>query len=249
VTTGGIGRRCEAAPALVAVAHGTRHPAGPGTVEDLLHAVRRRLPGVEVVGSYVELVEPSSTQTLARLRRPAVVVPLLLSTGHHVRADLPAAAAAASVPVALAEPLGPSGSLTQALLDRVRQAGADDADPVVLGAAGSSDPNAAAAVRRAAGLLARARAGPVTHGFASMAAPNVRTVLDRALARGGRPVTLAPYLLAPGRFADDLARVARTRARVRTAEVLGAHPSVVDQVVRRYREHAGVPPAAFSQAG
>jgi len=237
----------EAAPALVAVAHGTRHPGGPVAVERLLDGVRRRLPGVPVVGCYVELVDPAVGEVLSRLRRPAVVVPLLLSTGYHARTDLPAAAAAASAPVAVAAPLGPSAALTTALLDRVRQVGAVGDDPVVLGAAGSSDPAAWSAVRRAAVLLGRARPGPVTCGFLSTASPHLGSALDRAVRRTPRPVTLAPYLLAPGRFALDLARLADDRAGVRAAGVLGDHPAVVDLVVRRYRQHAAVPVPA--QAG
>jgi sirohydrochlorin ferrochelatase len=235
------------APVLVAVAHGTREPAGPATIERLLDAVRRRLPGVEVVGSYVELVEPSMHEVLGRLRRPAVVVPLLLSTGYHVRTDLPAAAARASAPVRLAPPLGPSTLLTAALADRVRQAGAVPVAPVVLGAAGSSDPAAAAAVHRAARMFRKVWRGPVSCGFLSMASPSVDAALERAFLRASRPVTLAPYLLAPGRFAQELARVADQHAGVRAADVLGDHPAVVVLVVRRYHAHATLP--VLAQAG
>jgi sirohydrochlorin ferrochelatase len=234
-------------PALVAVAHGTRDPAGPATIDRLLDAVRRRLPDVEVIGSYVELVEPSLHEVLDRLRRPAVVVPLLLSTGYHVRTDLPAAAARASAPVRLAPPLGPSTLLTAALVDRVRQAGAVPGTPVVLGAAGSSDPAAAAAVHRAARLFGRAWLGPVTCGFLSMASPTIETALQRVARRASRPAMLAPYLLAPGRFAQDLARVADEHAGVRSAAVLGEHPALVELVVRRYQAQAGVP--LLAQAG
>ncbi|MDQ4085482.1 MAG: sirohydrochlorin chelatase [Actinomycetota bacterium] len=242
------GRPGEAAapPALVAVAHGTRHPAGPATVDRLLDGVRRRLPGVEVAGAYVELVYPGVGEVLAALRRPAVVVPLLLSAGYHVRTDLPAAVAEASAPVTLAAPLGPSAALTTALLDRVRQAGAVSGDPVVLGAAGSSDPAASAAVRRAGRLLARIWRGPVTCGFLSLARPDLGAALDRAVRRTTRPVTVAPYLLSPGRFAVDLARLADERG-ARAAAVLGDHPALADLVVGRYLEHAAVPSSA--QAG
>jgi sirohydrochlorin ferrochelatase len=224
-------------PALVAAAHGTRDPDGPRTVERLLERVRRRLPDIEVVASYVELVRPSLADVLAGLRGPAVVVPLLLSTGHHVRADLPAAVANACSPVTLAAPLGPSGPLTVALLDRARGAGAAPRDPLVLAAAGSSVPAAAAAVGQAAGLVARAWDGPVQHGFLSMAEPGVDAALQSAARRTSRPVTVLPYLLAPGRFARGLARLAGDHG-ARTADVLGAHPRVVDLVVGRYRAHA-----------
>jgi sirohydrochlorin ferrochelatase len=227
-----------AAPVLVAVAHGTRDPAAPATVEHLLSGVRRRLPGVEVVGCYVELVEPALSEVLARLRRSAVVVPLLLSTGHHARSDLPAALARASAPAVLAPPLGPSALLTTALVDRVREAGAAAGDAVVLGAAGSSDTAGVAAVARATARLDRARAGPVTCGFLSAATPHLSVAVEQAARRTSRPVTVAPYLLAPGSFARDLAQVARVSGAARVAPVLGAHPALADLVARRYREHA-----------
>jgi len=70
-------------PALVAVAHGTRDPAGPGVIADLLDVVWRRLPGVDVISAWVELVEPSLDEVMPGMGQPAVVVPLLLSTGMH----------------------------------------------------------------------------------------------------------------------------------------------------------------------
>lgn len=225
-------------PTLVAVAHGTRDPHGPAAVEGLLDGVRLHLPDIEVVGAYVELVRPSLPDVLRRLRRPAVVVPLLLSTGYHVRTDLPAAAARARAPVVLAPPLGPSPLLAEALLGRISAAGAEPGDPVVLGAAGSSDPAAAQAVRHAARLLARRWAGPVTTGFLSAARPSLDAAVQDAVLRTGRAVTVAPYLLAPGRFSEELAETARRYQAARCADVLAGHPRVADLVAQRYREHA-----------
>ena len=86
-------------PRLVTVAHGTRNPDGPPVVDALVRAVARRLPGVEVVGSYVELAEPSFASVMAASRGPSIVVPLLLSTGYHVKHDLPATALSSPFPV------------------------------------------------------------------------------------------------------------------------------------------------------
>jgi sirohydrochlorin ferrochelatase len=227
----------QTAPTLVAVAHGTRHPGGPPAVERLVDAVRRQLPDVEVVSSYVELVDPRVHEVLARLRGPAVVVPLLLSTGHHVRTDLPAAAAHASAPARLTRPLGPSRLLTGALTDRLHEAGAAPGDPVVLAAAGTSDPAGVDAVRQAARLLQASWPGRVTHGFVSTASPDLTTTMRRAARGLGRPVTIAPYLMAPGRFARDIERAAEGVGRVRCARVLGDHPAVARLVAARYREH------------
>jgi len=136
-------------PALVAVAHGTRDDAGPEVVADLLADVRRRLPGVDVITAWVELLTPGLREVMSGMERPAVVVPLLLSTGYHVSIDLPAAAALSPAPVHIAAPLGPDRHLARATTARLREAGALWGDAVVLAAAGSTDPAGLAAVERA----------------------------------------------------------------------------------------------------
>lgn len=223
-------------PVLVAVAHGTRDPAGPATIDRLLEAVRRHLPDVHVIGSYVELAAPTVGDLLARLAKPAVVVPLLLSTGHHAHTDLPAAAARAPAPVSVARPLGPSRLLASALADRLYQAGAVRGDPVLLAAAGSSDPAGVTAVRHAARLLQSSWPGRVTHGFVSAAYPDLRTAARLAARRSDRAVAVAPYLLAPGRFARDVEAAADELGDARCAGVLGNHPAVARLVARRYRD-------------
>jgi sirohydrochlorin ferrochelatase len=76
-------------PTLVAVAHGTRDPAGPEAVANLLDQVRRRLPGVDIITAWVELVSPGLDEVMSGMERPTVVVPLFLSTGYHVNLDVP----------------------------------------------------------------------------------------------------------------------------------------------------------------
>ena len=83
---------------LVTVAHGTRHPTGNDVARALTAAAGERL-GMAAVTSYVELSEPLFADVMAALTEPAVVVPLLLSTGYHVTVDLPRAVARASAPV------------------------------------------------------------------------------------------------------------------------------------------------------
>ena len=79
----------------------------------------------------------------------------------------------------------------------------------MLAAAGSSDPAAIASVRAQADLLAAELTAPrgstvVAPGFGSAAAPNVAEPRWPPPAAAGR-VAIAPYLLAPGHFADRLA--------------------------------------------
>src|SRR4051812_42119016 len=82
------------APRLLAVAHGTASPAGARTTTRLVDAVRAARPDVAVQLCFLDVVDPRLPAALAGLGdATAVVVPVLLSTGYHVRADIPAAVA------------------------------------------------------------------------------------------------------------------------------------------------------------
>ncbi|MGF1430070.1 CbiX/SirB N-terminal domain-containing protein, partial [Kitasatospora sp. LaBMicrA B282] len=113
-----------AAPTLVAVAHGTRDPAGPAAYRELIERVRELRPGLRAEPAFLELADPLLDQVLAGLRGTVVLVPLLLGTGYHVRVDLPAARAAAGhLDLRLAPALGPDRLLAAALADRLAEAG------------------------------------------------------------------------------------------------------------------------------
>ncbi|WP_255951421.1 sirohydrochlorin chelatase [Streptomyces odontomachi] len=112
-------------PALVAVAHGSREPAALTTVRALLDRVRELRPGVPVHLGHIELNEPLLADTLAALPPgPAILVPLLLSRGHHITHDIPyEAAAAPHLDARVAAPLGPHPLLAEVLHDRLIEAG------------------------------------------------------------------------------------------------------------------------------
>ncbi len=216
---------------LVTVAHGTRHGSGNDVARRLTELAGRQL-GMTVVASYVELCEPSLESVLAGSRHPTAVVPLLLSTGHHVRRDLPASLAAAPGPVWLGDPLGPHPLLAEAQAARLRVAGALPGRPVVMVAAGSRDPTARPDLDEAARLLASVWCGPVTLATLSGPGPRPAEVVTPAHA-------VSPYLLAPGHFA--------TRARDESAAsrcvagVLGAHTAVIELVAEQAREAVSDP--------
>lgn len=71
-------------PSLVTVAHGTRRAGGNEIARQITRGAGVAL-GVEATAAYVELSEPLLADVVAGLDSPAVVVPLLLSTGFHVR--------------------------------------------------------------------------------------------------------------------------------------------------------------------
>jgi len=223
-------------PALVAVAHGTRDPAGPAVIADLLDEVRRRLRGVEVITAWLELVTPGLDEVMSGMGRPAVVVPLLLSTGYHVRTDVPAAAALSGASVHVAASLGPERHLARATTARLREAGALCGDSVVLAAAGSTDPAGLADVERAAALL-RAECGQrVTVAYVSGAGPDVPAAVEYLRQTGADRVCVAPYLLAPGRFSRLVTDLAAAAGATTVAPVLGSHRLVRDLVLLRYQQ-------------
>ena len=197
----------------------------------IVDALRRSSPSLEVRAAFIELVEPDVRTALAGIPtdRHAVLVPLLLAPGYHDRVDLPAAIAAARPGTAHAPVLGPDPRLAVALADRLREAGRRPGDAVVLAAAGSSDPAAIASVHTQAGLLAAELGAAVTVGFGSAAAPDVPAAVAAARLAGADRVAIAPYLLAPGHFADRLAAAGADLV----AEPLGPHPAVVELVLNR----------------
>ena len=81
-------------PRLVTVAHGTRKSGGNEVAREITVAAGLAL-GTEAVCSYVELTEPLFEDVVAADVTPTVVLPLLLSTGFHLRQDLPRMAAGA----------------------------------------------------------------------------------------------------------------------------------------------------------
>ncbi len=228
-------------PVLLAVAHGSKHPAARETVDQLARQVTRLAPVLDVRVAFVQDAEPSLTDGLATAGGSVIIVPLLLSTGYHLTTDIAGAASAAGAVVA--PPLGPDQLLVTALSGRLAEAGVPAGTPVVLAAAGSADPRAVADVRRQAGLLAELLEVPVAAAFASAGTPTVDEAVAELNVRTGGPVAVATYLLAPGRFHDRLRKTAATWV----TRPIGGHPAVAGLVIDRYRVAAAsarVPAAA-----
>ncbi|KAA1420298.1 sirohydrochlorin chelatase [Nocardioides humilatus] len=210
---------------LVTVAHGTRNPDGNRIAAEITAEAATRL-GMTAQSSYVELCAPLFADVMTDLRDDAVVVPLLLSTGFHVRSDLPTAVAAARRSVALGGPLGPDPLLAAAQVDRLVEAGATSGQPVVMVAAGSTDPKATADLRGAARLLGDLWGAPVRLATLSGLGPRLADVVRPGDA-------MSAYLLAPGHFADRARDEATAAGATVVTDVIGAHPRVVDLVCQR----------------
>jgi sirohydrochlorin ferrochelatase len=217
---------------LVAVAHGSSHPAAAATVAALARQVSRLAPVIDVRVAFVQHATPSLADALAAAGPDPVVVPLLLSSGYHLSADVAGQdGRAGQAALREARPLGPDPLLTTALVSRLHEAGVPGGTPVVLAAAGSSDPAAAGQVRDQAALLAAELDTEVVAAFAVSGRPDVPQAVAELASRTGRPVAVASYLLAPGVFHDRLLSAGGAWV---TAP-LGAHPAVAALVIDRYR--------------
>jgi sirohydrochlorin ferrochelatase len=245
-------------PALLAVAHGSRDTRALRTVRTLLERVRELRPGLAVRLGHIELNEPLLPAALANLAdtgtsggsgvgNSAVLVPLLLSRGHHISHDIPRAAATApELHTRFAAPLGPHPLLVEAVYGRLVEAGWRPADGVsrstgiVLAAAGSRDPASAEDVRRTAAMLSERLGGvPVLPAYASAVPPTVPEALRALAARGRNRVAVALYFTAPGRFATHCAAAAPWIATV----PLGAHPALARLLLHRYDQVLSKPVA------
>ncbi|MFE0451483.1 sirohydrochlorin chelatase [Streptomyces sp. NPDC058914] len=240
------GRRRPGAPALVVVAHGSRDPRALSTVRALLDRVRDLRPDLPVHLGHIELNEPLLTDTLAGLEArgtaEAVLVPLLLSRGYHVKRDIPEMADAVAVRTRVAAPLGPHPLLVDALYDRLVEAGwrtrmtrtERRESAVVLAAAGSRDPDSAVDTRRTAHLLAQRLGVPVVPAYATTATPTVPTAVRALAARGRHRIAVASCFTAPGRFATECAQAAPWIA----SAPLGTHEAMARLVLHRYDQSA-----------
>ncbi|MEU6930638.1 sirohydrochlorin chelatase [Streptomyces sp. NPDC046374] len=231
------------APTLIAVGHGSRDPRAAATLRLLVDRVRELRPGLDVRLAHIERNAPLLPDALVP---GAVLVPLLFAPGHHVKHDLPAAAALAPG-TRVAAPLGPHPLLVEALADRLTEAGwtagdgASRATGVVLAAAGSRDPESGAAIRTIAARLSERLGGvPVVPAYTSAVTPTVPEALRALAARGRHRVAVASCFTAPGLFATR----ATAHAPWLASRPLGAHPALARLVLHRYDRALGAAPAA-----
>ncbi|ANJ10073.1 sirohydrochlorin chelatase [Streptomyces parvulus] len=229
-------------PVLLVIAHGSRDPRHAATVHALVRRVRALRPGVRVETGFLEFNVPSVPGVLESLAtegvREVVALPLLLTRAFHAKTDIPAvlADAPARLDVRQAEVLGPSPLLLDALERRLYEAGLTPADKsstgVVLASAGSSDPEAIAVIAEIAREWRRSGWCAVRPAFASASLPRTEDAVRELRELGCARVAVAPYVLAPGRLPDRIARGAAAADVL--ADVLGPSPEVARVLLERY---------------
>ncbi|GGV16873.1 cobalamin biosynthesis protein CbiX [Streptomyces filipinensis] len=242
-------------PALLIAGHGTRDDAGAEAFRDFVRELGRRHPGLPVAGGFIELSPPplgeAVTELVERGVRRFAAVPLMLVSAGHAKGDIPAALAREKerhpgISYTYGRPLGPHPALLSVLERRLDEVlgDTDRAEvTVLLVGRGSTDPDANAEVFKAARLLweGRGYAGVET-AFVSLAAPDVPSGLDRCTRLGARRIVVLPYFLFTGILPDRVRRqteewaAANPGADVRSADVIGPEPELLDLVMERYEE-------------
>ncbi|MFD4832929.1 sirohydrochlorin chelatase [Streptomyces uncialis] len=240
-------------PVLLVVAHGSRDPRHAATVHALVERVRALRPGLRVETGFLDFTVPSVPAVLESLAaegvRDVVAQPLLLTRAFHAKADIPAVLreAPAALRIRQAGVLGPSPLLTAALERRLYEAGLTPGDKpatgVVLASAGSTDPEAIAVIAEIAREWRHTGWCAVRPAFASASLPRTEDAVRELRARGVRRIAVAPYVLAPGRLPDRIARGAAEAGADVIAGVLGPAPEVARVLLRRYDEAAARPAA------
>lgn len=222
---------------LVATSHGTDVPAARSSITALVEAVREASPHLDVREAFVDVQEPAVGRVVDAIDGLAVVVPLLLAPGFHVHVDIQQAV---DRPSAVASStLGPDSRLTGILLGRLAKAGATRDDVVVLGAAGSTDARARQSVDAAARMLGAAWGSPVPVGYVGGTGTPIGEIV-RDVARSGRRVVVASYLMAPGFFYDRLLTCGADLVTRPVLDGCDVDPDMVSLVLDRFAEAAGV---------
>ncbi|MCK6083284.1 sirohydrochlorin chelatase [Corynebacterium kefirresidentii] len=196
-------------PALITLAHGSRHPGAAAGIERLTQATGLR----PARAAHLEFNEPDLTAAALELAQmgetEAIVVPLLFTQGYHQRVDVPRALAAASqtshLSLHLAAGLGTGEDLARVLASRTRPGDAH----VVIYSVGSSDSAANDAIRELAHRTFALTGVPATVEFATRGGCEGIVRLCREHADPKR-VRVIPLFVTEGLFLDRLAGVPAT---------------------------------------
>lgn len=236
-----------AAPALIALAHGSRDPRSAATITALVDEVRRLRPDLRIETAFLDHAKPSFPTAVSKLVRAGhdeiVVVPLLLSEAYHAKVDVPEVIAAAQerhdgLRIRATSVLGLEACFLQVLDERMREALKDarvrELDALVLAGAGSSDPLANQAVQRLARLWGTHHKLPVTAAFAAAAPPAAGEAVRAFRTQGRRHIAVASLFLAPGTLPDRVRELATEAGAIAVSQPLGAHPEVARVVLARY---------------
>ena len=235
------------APALIALAHGSRDPRSADTITALTELVACMRPDLRIEPAFLDLSSPRFEDVVDRLvaegHQEIVVVPLLLTEAYHAKIDVPgaverAAACHQDILIKATNVLGVESAFFDVLDKRLREVLSKnrvrELDALVLAAAGSSDPLANAMVSRAARTWGARHHLPTIAAFASAAPPAAGEAVRAHRADGRRHIAVGSFFLAPGFLPDRVAELATEAGAVAVAEPLGVDVEVARVILARY---------------
>jgi sirohydrochlorin ferrochelatase len=235
------------APALVALAHGSRDSRSAAAVREIVATTKRLRPDLKIEPAFLDHVRPDLDVVVDRLaargHTEIVVVPLLLTAAYHARIDVPtaverAAARQPGVAVRASDVLGTDASLLSVLDERLREAlrsaRVRELDALVLAAAGSSDARANALVGRLARVWGTRHHLPTSVAFASASPPSTGEAVRDWRRQGRRHVAVGSLFIAPGVLPDRAGELALEAGAVAVSAPLGAHDEVARLILARY---------------
>jgi sirohydrochlorin ferrochelatase len=235
------------APALIALAHGSRDPRSARTVREIVAATKALRPDLKIEPAFLDHSRPDVDTVVDRLvgrgHTEIVVVPLLLTEAYHARIDVPDVVRAAGgrhdgLGIRVAEVVGTDAALLSVLDMRLREALREarvrELDALVLAAAGSSDALANASVARMARLWAHRHHLPTSVAFASAAPPSTGEAVRDWRRQGRRHVAVGSLFIAPGKLPDRAEELAIEAGAVAVSAPLGAHQELSRVILARY---------------
>ena len=200
-------------PALIGLAHGSRHAEGTRSIEQLMRVVGQT-GSLTAEPAFLDLADPDLGTVARRLvdagHRRAVVVPLLFTVAFHATVDVPEAVqeavAETGLELLVADILGTGPEVEDLVRTSMAAADIDPTDSVLLFAVGSSNPAANDAVHNLAARLDRHRPGAVRAAFGTTS-PRAAEVLPELAA----PVAVVPLFLSPGLLLDPMTTLTAER--------------------------------------
>lgn len=213
----------EAQTGILLVGHGTRQPEGSRAFLALCREAAVRAGKVAVEPCFLELGEPAIGRGLTNLARRgvsrAVVVPIQLTAGRHVRHDIPnqvhqALKGLPGLALVFAGHLGSHRGLLELAEIRLGDAlaGCEErsSTTVVLVARGSCDMQARSEIFSLARIRRqRDGANDVVGCFLAMSEPVLDDVLPQVILTKPDRVVVQPHLLLPGRLSKRVESIVR----------------------------------------
>lgn len=235
------------APALIALAHGSRDTRSTASIRALVGEVRRLRPDLRVELAFLEHAKPGFHTVVDKLVRAGfdeiVVVPLLLTEAQHALVDVPRVVSEAiarheGLQVSASHILGLESVFLDVLDRRLREALRDsrirELDALVLASAGSSDPLVTQSIQRLARVWGARHKLPVLAAFAAASPPATGEAVRTFRSQGRRHIAVGSLFLSWGEMFDRAEELALEAGAVAVSQPFGADQDVARTILARY---------------